>query len=203
MLGKLMTIEEVIQEIEQDRSFYNRSGGGMTAGGGEPLAQPVFVIELLKSSKDIFLHTAMETCGHVKWDDLEQAARYLDFIYYDIKHMDPQKHKEITGVSNDLILENAKKLLSLKPDAEVVFRTEIIPGCNDTKENIAAISSFVSENGGDKIELLPYHALGSSKYRQLGLEYELKDAKYPDEDQMKSLRSLVESFGIKEMTGVY
>lgn len=203
MLGKRMTIAEVLAEIEQDRPFYNRSGGGVTIGGGEPLAQFEFSLELLKRCQARFLHTAIETCGQVPWRHLKETSKYLNLMYYDIKHMDPVRHKELTGVSNELILRNAKMVLSGKVNCEVIIRMEVVPGCNDSEKDIAAMARFVAESGGKMMELLPYHALGSSKYRQLGMEYELTQVKPPTEEHMQRLRKTVESFGLKEMTGAY
>ena len=203
MLGKKMTVAEVLAEVEQDRSFYNRSGGGVTIGGGEPLVQFEFVLELLKRCRKCFLHTAIETCGHVPWTQLKRVSEYLDLMYYDIKHIDPVRHKELTGVSNGLILTNARKVLSGEVSCEVIIRTEVVPGYNDSEDNIKAIARFVAESGGKMMELLPYHALGSSKYKQLGMEYELIDIKPPTEEHLEKLRNIVKSAGLKEMTGVY
>ena len=203
MLGKRMTVEEVLAEVEQDRSFYNRSGGGVTIGGGEPLAQFEFVLELLKRCKERFLHTTIETCGHVPWERLEKTSEYLDLMYYDIKHMNLERHKGLTGVSNKLILTNARKVLYGKVNCEIIVRTEVVSGCNDPKKDIEAIVRFVAESGGKMMELLPYHALGSSKYTQLGMEYELRGIISPTEEHMQKLRKLVESFGLKEMIGAY
>ena len=203
ILGREMTLEEVLAEIEQDRSFYKRSGGGVTIGGGEPLAQFEFVCELIKQCKERFLHTAMETCGHVPWEHIEEISEHLDLMYYDIKHLDPEIHKELTGLSNDLILDNARKVLSGGVKCEAIIRTEVIPGFNDSEDHIRAVARFVADSGGKKMELLPYHALGSSKYSQLGMEYELAKIKPPTEEQIKKLREIVKSAGIKEMTGVY
>jgi len=202
MLGKGMTVEEIMDEIEKDRAAYRKSGGGVSLGGGEPLMQFEFVLELLKRCKERFLHTALETCGHAPWEHLKEVSEYLDLLYYDIKHMDPEKHKELTGVSNELILSNARKVLSGEVECDVIVRTEVVPGCNDSEESIKAIARFVAESGGKMMELLPYHALGSSKYKQLGLEYELTEVRPPADEQMERLRSIVRSFGLKEMTGV-
>ena len=203
ILGKRMTVEEVLAEVEKDWSFYNRSGGGVTVGGGEPLTQFEFVLALLKRCKERFFHTALETCGHGPWEHLKQISEYVDLLYYDIKHMDPVRHKELTGISNRLILSNARKVLSGGDNSEVIVRTEVVPGCNDSEEDIAAIARFVAESGGKTMELLPYHSLGSSKYRQLGMEYELGEVRPPSEEKMEKLRDIVKSFGLKEMTGVY
>jgi len=203
MLGSKMTVAEVLAEVEQDSSFYNRSGGGVTIGGGEPLVQFEFTLKLLEAGKERFLHTALETCGHVSWKHLKEVSEYVDLMYYDIKHLDADRHRELTGMSNDLILRNARKTLTGRLGCEVIVRTEVIPGCNDTEEDIRAIARFVAESGGEKMELLPYHALGSSKYTQLGISYELSDTRPPTEERMNTLRKIVESSGLKEMTGVY
>lgn len=203
MLGKRMTVEEVLAEVEQDWPFYNRSGGGVTIGGGEPLMQFEFVLALLKRCKERFFHTALETCGHAPWEHLREISEYVDLLYYDIKHMDPQRHKELTGVSNKLILSNARKVLSGEVNSEVIVRTEVVPGCNDSEEDIEATARFVAESGGKMIELLPYHALGSSKYKQLGMKYELEEIRPPSEEQMEKLRNMVRWLGLQEMTGAY
>ena len=202
MLGKEMSVSEVMEELERDSVAYRKSGGGITIGGGEPLMQVEFVLEILKRCKAKYFHTTMETCGNVPWEYIKDASEYLDLLYYDIKHMDPQKHEEMAGGSNELILVNARKALSGGVNCHIIVRTEVIPGCNDSEENIAAIAEFVAEAGGKEIELLPYHALGSSKYKQLGMKYELSDAELPSEEKMRSLRKIAESFKLKEMTGV-
>ena len=201
--GKRMTVDEVLAEVEKDWPFYNRSGGGVTIGGGEPLMQFEFVLALVKRCKERFFHTALETCGHGRWQHLKQISEYLDLLYYDIKHMDSVRHKEFTGVSNELILSNARRVLSGEVNCEVIVRIPIVPGCNDSEQDVAAIARFVAESGGTMIELLPYHALGSSKYRQLGIQYELGEVRPPSEEQMERLRRMVKSFGLKEMTGVF
>ena len=199
-----MTVTDVLAEVEKDRMFYRCSGGGMTIGGGEPLVQYTFVLELLRRGHDQHnLHTVLETCGHVPWEHLRQASRYLDLMYYDIKHMNPERHKELTGVSNELILSNAERILSGEVDCDIIVRTEVIPGCNDSADDIGAIAKFVAESGGKMMELLPYHALGSAKFNQLERKYELEDIKSPSDEQMKRLGKIVTSFGLKEMTGVY
>ena len=201
--GKKMTVDEVLAEVEKDWLFYNRSGGGVTVGGGEPLMQFEFVLALLKRCKERFFHTALETCGHGPWRHLKQISEYVDLLYYDIKHMDPQRHKELTGVSNELILSNARRVLSGGVGCEVIVRIPIVPGCNDSEPEVEAIARFVAESGGTMVELLPYHALGSSKYRQLGMQYELGEVRPPSEEQIEMLRNVAKSFRLKEMTGVF
>ena len=203
VLGERKTIDEVLAQVERDHLFYDRSGGGVTIGGGEPLMKFEFVLQFLRRCKERFLDTALETCGQVQWKCLKKVSRYLDLIYYDIKHIDPVRHEELTGVSNKLILSNARKILSGEANTKVVIRTEVIPGYNDSEENVVGIARFIAESGGKMIELLPYHALGSSKYRELGIEYELTDTKSPTEDQMGKLRNIIKSFGLQDMTGAF
>ena len=201
ILGRKVTVEQVLTEIEQDRPFYNRSKGGVSVGGGEPLMQFEFVLQLLRRCKERFLNTALETCGHVPWESLEAASQYADLVYYDIKHMDSPRHKADTGVRNGLILSNAKRLLKDKSGPEVIIRIPVIPGCNDSRENMEATASFVAEAGGKMIELLPYHKLGISKYGQLGREYELAGIEPPNEASMKSFMNAIRARGLKDMTG--
>ena len=186
-------------EVKKDESFYLNSGGGVTISGGEPLAQFEFTKEFLKRCKEHHLHTAIETCGYVPWRHIQEILEFVNVIYYDIKHIDPAKHGELTGVSNDLILENARRLLSTKKD-QLIIRVPIIPGCNDSEENIRATANFVAERGGKAIEFLPYHRLGISKYGQLDREYELREAQRPSDACMRRLRSIVQSVGVMNVT---
>lgn len=196
--GRSITIEELLAEVLKDEPFYTSSGGGVTVSGGEPIIQFEFTREFLKRCKERSLHTAIETCGYVSWEHLQATLEFVDFVYYDIKPMDPVRHKELTGVSNDLILRNARRLLSTNK-AQVVVRVAIVPGFNDSGENIEAIVRFVAKSGGKMIELLPYHRFGVSKYSQLDMEYELKEVQRPTEEHMQRLRSIVKSLGIKEV----
>ena len=197
--GRKVTVEELLKEVKKDEPFYLSSGGGVTLGGGEPLVQFEFTREFLKRCKEQHLHTAIETCGYAPWAHLEKILKYVDVIYYDIKHMDPVKHKELTGVSNDLILENARQLLATKKD-QVIIRVPIIPGGNDSEENIKNTAMFVVEVGGKMMELLPYHRFGAAKYAQLDRKYELREKEQPTEEQMNRLKAIVESLGLEEVS---
>ncbi len=189
VFGKLMTVEEVIATVEADEAFYGRSGGGMTLSGGEPLAQAGFAIELLKEARRRRINTSMETCGFAEWKDLEEACRYLDNIMFDIKHMDPVKHQKFTGVSNERILENFTRLCQEFPNLPKLVRTPVIPGFNDTEEEIAAIIDFIKDKPSTEYELLAFHRFGQPKYGYLGREYELADAAL-DSECMKTLQQL-------------
>lgn len=200
LAGKDITVEELFKEVNKDSPFYRRSNGGVTVGGGEPTMQHEFVTAFLKRCKQIYMHTAMESCGYVKWEYLEKLLEYLDLAYFDIKHMDPRMHKELTGVSNELILENIKKASVLRP---VIIRIPVAPGYNDSDDNILATARFAAGLGKNlqRIEILPYHKFGTHLYDQLDMEYKLKDVEPPSDEHMEKLKELIESCGIKAQIG--
>jgi pyruvate formate lyase activating enzyme len=200
LLGEEMTVEEVMAKVERDRAFFEKSGGGVTLGGGEPTTAPAFSATVLKRCKALGLSTAIETCLHTPWENLEKIIPYTDLIYCDIKHMDPRQHKDATGVTNSLILENAKRLLSLGTPTTIV-RVPLIPGFNADGSQIRAIASFVKASGGKRMELLPYHRFGSSKYRQIGKSYLLDDLTPLEEEEVQRLRGIVFDSGLEEITG--
>ncbi len=188
LVGKSMTTEEVMREVLRDVKFYNNAGGGVTLSGGEPTAQPAFAVSILKSSKESGLHTAIETCGYTRWSTMEKLLEYTDLVLYDIKHLDLAKHRTGTGKPNNpFILENAKKIASLKP---MRVRVPLIPGFNDSSEDIRAIISFVKkELGSVEIDLLPYNYLAEGKYDMLDVPYVRLQAK--DEAYVQGLRDIV------------
>jgi pyruvate formate lyase activating enzyme len=201
LVGRDMDIDEVMAEVEKDRAFYRRSGGGVTIGGGEPLVQFEFTTELLKAARERYLHTAIETCGHGPWTHFEMVLRHVDLLQIDLKHMDPEKHKSLTGKTNELIIENLKRILSVKEPEDVIIRIPVIPECNDSIENIRQSARFVADLGFKQIELIPYHRLGVSKYSQYGMAYPLGEAEPPPETEVQALRDMVKDFGLKEVTG--
>jgi pyruvate formate lyase activating enzyme len=201
LVGREMSVAEVLAEVEKDRAFYRRSGGGVTIGGGEPMAQYGFTAALLEAAHQEYLHTALETSGHVAWKHLERVLRYVDLLHFDLKHMDPRRHEELTGQSNQLILGNLRKVLRIREPQDVVIRIPVIPGCNDSVENIRESATFVAELGFSQIELIPYHEFGRSKYRQYGMVYPLDAAEPAAESDLEDLRRLVESLGLREVTG--
>ena len=131
MVGRYVTVQELMDTVRRDRAYWG-SGGGVTLGGGEPLAQPEFTLALLKELHDAYVHTAMETCANVPWARLERAMQYLDWIFVDIKHMDPEKHKQETGVSNKLILTNIERMAALERSARIMVRMPVVPSFNDS-----------------------------------------------------------------------
>ena len=177
LIGRWMTAGEVLAEAASDALYFEASGGGLTLSGGEPLAQPDFAAELLRRYKhdEKGRHTAVETCGFVDWAVFERLAADVDLFLYDLKHMDPLEHQRLTGVDNRLILENARRLA--QAGRSLVMRLPLIPGVNDSVQNLEATADFVAALPGvRRIDLLPYHRLGEPKYRRLGKAYALEGA---------------------------
>jgi glycyl-radical enzyme activating protein len=201
VVGRAMTVDEVMAEVEKDRAFYRRSGGGMTVGGGEPLAQYEFAAELLKAAHEVYLHTALETSGYAPWSHLEAVLKHVDLLQFDLKHMEPSKHQELTGQSNEVILDNLKKVLSVKSPRDVIIRIPVVPGCNDSVDNISETARFVAELGFGQAELIPYHRLGVSKYAQYGLIYPLAAREPLSQEHLDELRRIVKESGLTEMAG--
>jgi len=201
VVGQEMRVDEVMDEVEKDRPFYRRSDGGLTLGGGEPLAQYQFAKAILEAAEAEYINTAIETSGHAPWQHFESVLKHVDLLQMDLKHMDPQKHKEQTGQSNELILENLKKVLTIKEPQDVIIRIPIIPGCNDTVKNIEESAGYIAELGYTQIELIPYHRMGVSKYLQYGMVYPLDTLESQSQSSLQDFREIVENFGLKEMTG--
>ncbi len=201
VVGREMVVDEVMAEVEKDRAFYRRSGGGVTIGGGEPLAQYLFTTEILKAAHEAYLHAALETCGHAPWHHFETVLKHVDLLQFDLKHMDPLRHRELTGQSNELIIENLKRVLSVKTSEDVIIRIPVIPGCTDSVENISETAEFVAGLGFRQLELIPYHRLGVSKYAQYGRAYPLTGYEPTPQPNLDALRKIVEESGLMEMTG--
>jgi len=142
-MGRWTSAKEVFEEIKKDSIFYERSGGSVTLTGGEPLAQPEFATSILKLCQGAYIHTAMETCGHADWGILKEVLKSVDLLLYDLKHMDPVKHKKYTGVSNRLTLDNAKRA-SHELSIPMLVQIPVIPGYNESVENIEATARFIS-----------------------------------------------------------
>jgi pyruvate formate lyase activating enzyme len=188
--GETMTVDQVIQKVEEDSAFYSRSGGGLTLGGGEPLHQAEFAIALLREAHRRRINTAIETCGFCRWEDLLEAAGHLNTVLYDIKSMDAEKHKAFTGVPNELILENFKRLREALPELPIWVRTPIVPGFNDTIEDVRAILEHIRGLPNVCFEALDYHRMGKPKYEYLGLEFPMGDAKLQD-DRIKEIHRFI------------
>lgn len=186
-VGQDVTVAEVMAIVEKDRSYYRRSGGGITLSGGESLCQPDFAAALLKTACESGIHTAIESTACAEYHLIAKMLPYIGQFMLDLKHIDTNKHLEHTGKSNELILENAKKI-ALSGRAELSIRIPVIPGFNATVDEIAAIARFADKlNVVKRLYLLPYHRLGQDKYEQLGREYPIADILPPDEELTQKL----------------
>lgn len=191
-MGRDVTVEEALAVVERDRGYYRRSNGGITLSGGESLCQPEFALALLRESKARGISTAIESMGCAEWETIEKILPYIDQYLLDIKHMNPEKHREFTGKSNELMLENARRIAE-SGLTELTIRVPVVPTFNATEEEIAAIARYADSLPGVKaLHLLPYHRLGQDKYAGLGREYTMADIMPPDNEFMARLLASAE-----------
>jgi len=202
LMGKWATVDEVFETVAADAIFYRESGGGVTLSGGEPLAQPKFAAELLRRCKEAGFHTALDTSGHAGWEIARQVLSYVDLVLYDFKHMDPRTHKRHTGVSNELILENARKIYH-ELSIPILARMALIPGFNDSLDNIEATAKFIVTDLSKAIpvHLLPYHRFGDGKWDGLDKGRETRAFEVPSEELLENRRRVFESFGLNAIVG--
>lgn len=194
----LMDADDVIREVMKHRLFYSYSGGGVTFSGGEATSQPEFLDYVSKELYDSGLSIDLESCGYFDFESVRPALERMDLIFMDLKHMDPELHRQYTGVSNERILENIARLGSLKQEPETVIRIPVIGGVNNSEENIAASAAYVHDVLPDaKMELLPYHSLGRIKYEAIGMPFGQEDFYTPDKEEMKKLRGIAAAQGIE------
>ena len=185
--GKEYTVDEVFAEIIKDKAYYENSGGGVTFSGGECMLQIDFLTEILKKCKENGIHTAVDTAGHIPFENFEKILPYTDLFLYDIKCFDSETHKKYVGVGNELILENLKKLFEV--GAKIWVRIPVIAEANDSVEEMQLIKGFFDKNGKpEKIELLPYHAMGENKYAAIGKETQRFTP--PDNDVLNKLKAV-------------
>lgn len=198
LLGRRMSVSEVLHEAEKDRPFYESSGGGVTLSGGELLMQREFALELLKELRSRYLHAAIETTGFAPWTHLEEIVDASDLVLYDLKLMDSTLHRMHTGVSNERILENALKIA--EKGKALVFRVPLIGGINTDQENIEAVAQFSLKARVKELHLLPYHRLGESKYAKLGKVFACR-AVTPGDETVGAIRKHLESYGLTVKIG--
>lgn len=204
LTGRRMTVDDVLEEVQRDQPFFQTSNGGVTLSGGEPVVQLDFAKSILAACKAVDIHTAIETCGNYEWDKLESLLPVTDLIMMDIKHMNSEKHKKVTGFANEKIIHVAKQLAL--SDKMLIFRTPIIPTINDTVEEFTEIVTFIRDlkelriNNGIKqeidFEILPFHRLAKDKYRSLGIEYPADNLIPPSAEKMNELKEIAEKIGI-------
>ena len=200
LTGKLMTVDEVMEEVLKDRIFYQVSNGGVTLSGGDPSIQYEFSRTILERCKSEGLHTAIETAANCRWKSLATLLPVTDLVMMDIKHLDPEKHQEVTGVSNRVILENARRLA--KTGKPLIIRVPVVPKVNDTPEEIREIARFVRTFPNlQYLELLRFHRFGEGKYHALGVYYPASCLRTPAKDKMRKLAAAVRKVGIKVRAG--
>ncbi len=192
--GYEISASRVFEIIQRDRQFWGNDGG-ITLTGGEPLLQIEFAAEILYKCFSTYIHTAIETCGNIAWDNFKKVLPYLDWIFFDLKHMNDAEHKSGTGGGNTLILENAKRLAK-EFNGRLIFRLPLIPGYNNSPENISEIISFISETGRMEINILPLHHLGREKYESLNRKYLAGDYTIPAIAELRRLEKLFKDSGI-------
>jgi pyruvate formate lyase activating enzyme len=195
-----MSVDEVLEECSKDELFYRNSGGGVTLSGGEPLMQADFAVELLRRLKQGGFDTAIDTCGHVPWEVLERALAFTDLVLYDIKHIDPEEHRDGTGQDNRLILSNLEKAMAW-PGARIWIRVPVIPGYNDSDEYMVALASRLQGLNAEKVSLLGYHEFGRPKYQSLGRAYQLNGRQPPTEERLAGIIGIFKAMGIEATVG--
>ena len=195
MAGRELTVNQVMAEIEKDTAFYDESFGGVTFSGGEPLMQSEFLCALLKACDELRIHTALDTSGFAVWEDLERIRHHVDVFLFDLKLMDDQKHRRVTGVSNRMILENLKALSTA--GHRIRIRFPVIPGITDDEDNVSAVGVFAATlPSRPPIDLLPYHHSAAAKYDRLAKPYRLPDTRPPSADSMDRIAELLRGLGL-------
>jgi len=197
--GHFITTEELCSKIQRDRQYWGDKGG-ITLTGGEPFCQPQFAMDVLKKSYEAFIHTAVETCGNISWKNIEPSLPFLEWIFFDLKQMDQEKHRDATGQSNDLILDNANRLAGVFP-GRLVFRMPVIPGFNDNPDHILKMARFIKSTGRPEINILPVHHFGREKYPLTGRTYSLDSSRIPTTGAMQKIRSAFTGEGIQCYVG--
>ena len=184
--GEQKSISELLRVVEEDKTFYDVSGGGLTMGGGEALMQPEAATSLAMACKQKGISTAVETCGYAKPEVIARISEFIDYFLYDVKHMDSAKHHELTGVHNELILQNLQWLLENKHNVKI--RLPLLKGYNDGEDELKKLIQFLLPYKDDKnfqgVDVLPYHKMGINKFNQLDWDYAIKDEPALTEDDL-------------------
>jgi len=200
VVGREMSVAEVVAEVIKDRVFYDQSGGGITVSGGEPLQQADFLQQLLTACRREGLHTTVDTCGLASWSHFESILGVTDLFLYDLKHMDDVQHRRHTGASNRQIIDNLEQLA--KTQARIWLRVPVIPGINDSADNVLATARLATLlEAVERVCLLPFHRLGEDKLRRLGRPSSVGRAVRPAEEHLEDLLHLVEGTGMTATIG--
>ncbi|MCK4874118.1 MAG: glycyl-radical enzyme activating protein [Phycisphaerales bacterium] len=199
IVGKEMTVAEVMEAIRRDRIFYDQSGGGVTFSGGEPGMQLDFLCALLDACAAEGIHTAVDTCGHLPWEAMEQVVRRTNLLLFDLKVMDAELHARFAGVGNEQILRNLELLAQMRAvegmPYDILIRVPVVPGVNDDDANFERLATFLSRLPGERlpVDLLPYQKFGRSKYEALGMPHRLAGTEPPPDEQMQRFAAILRS----------
>lgn len=200
LVGREMTVAEVMTDVERDVAFFDQSNGGVTFSGGEPLLQSDFLGSLLRACKEREIHTAVDTCGFATWKTLESIRPFVDLFLYDLKLMDSAQHQRFTGAPNELILKNLQMLS--KAGHNIILRLPIVPGINDDDENMRQIGAYASGSLGlNRVDILPYHHTAADKYERLMKDYELRRTRPPTDGRMNQIVEILQEFGLQVRIG--
>lgn len=191
--GEAKTVDEIFKEVVKYKSYMDFSGGGITATGGEPLLQAKFLVELFKRCKEKGIHTAIDTSGFILNDDVKVLLELTDLVILDIKHMDANQYKTITGVDLAPTLKFAKYLGEL--DKPTWIRYVLVPSLSDQLDSIEDLGVFIkSLPNVERVEILPFHKMGEFKWEELGYAYQLNDVNEPNRDQVSAAREILEKY---------
>jgi pyruvate formate lyase activating enzyme len=200
IVGRERTVAEVMAVIERDVPFYDQSGGGVTVSGGEPLMQPGFLLALLQACQARYIHTTLDTCGFAPWTALDRVRPYVDLFLYDVKLMDPHRHRQWTGRSNERILGNLEALS--RHGHRIAMRLPILPGVNDDGENVAQTAAFAAGLPHlERVDLLPYHPMAADKYERLHRAYSLPGMQPPSAEAMAAIAGVFSRYGLRVQVG--
>jgi pyruvate formate lyase activating enzyme len=201
LIGKTMTIHDVMAEIEKDITFFDESGGGVTFSGGEPLMQPEFLVQLLMLCRNKGIHTALDTSGYAAPDIFKSIVDKVDLFLYDLKFINDEWHKKYSGVSNRQILQNLSLLIAAHKN--VIVRFPVVPEITDSEENIKQIKSYLKtiRKGINEIDLLPFHSIARGKYKSLCKENKMRDTKEPSQERLKQLKKEFEQLNLNVKIG--
>lgn len=195
VVGYEITVDELLRKIREDTLLYDYSGGGVTFSGGEPLSQPLFVLEALKKCRELGIHTALDTSGYASPKVFESIMEHVDLFLYDLKLMDEEECRKYIGASNKVIKKNLITLVKRGRGKDVIIRFPVIPGITDTERNLAKLLSFISQlNGVNEVDILPFHDV-SEKYKRLGMEYKMMIQKAPTEQELNYIKEKLEEIG--------
>lgn len=201
-VGNYYTVADILNILDKERIFMTQSDGGVTFSGGEPMMQHEFLLEALKACKENGYHTTVDTSGYSSPENFKEIIPFTDLFLFDLKHLDDAKHYEYTGVSNAVIIDNLKMIIESR--SRVMIRIPVVPGFNDDNDHLERLKLFINEHKTrnlKKINLLPFHKIGSSKYGRFNLPYRMDYVPQPSSERMRELKEFFSGTGVKVKTG--